>query len=58
MARRYGGAAFATGYSSGLSTPIYKRTADVAMTVVMFHADELGAKDAFDAAAILKRYGG
>jgi hypothetical protein len=40
LASGYGGAAFATSYSSGLSTPIYKRTADVAVTVVMFHADE------------------
>ena len=58
LATGYGGATFATGYSSGLSTPIYKHTADVAVTVVMFHADESGAKDAFDAAAVLKRYGG
>jgi hypothetical protein len=28
------------------------------VTVVMFHADEPGAKGAFDAAAVLKRYGG
>jgi hypothetical protein len=58
LASGYGGAAFASGYSSGLSTPVYKRTADVAVTVVMFHADEPGAKGAFDAAAVLKRYGG
>jgi hypothetical protein len=30
----------------------------VAVTVVMFHADEPGAKDAFDAAEVLKKYGG
>lgn len=36
LASGYGDAAFATSYSSGLSTPIYKRTADVAVTVVMF----------------------
>jgi hypothetical protein len=30
----------------------------VAVTVVMFHADEPEAKGAFDAAAILRRYGG
>ena len=58
FASGFGGTAYATGYSSGLSTPIYRRTDDVAVTVVMFHADEPGAKDAFDAAAVLKRYGG
>jgi hypothetical protein len=58
LATGYGGATFATGSASGLSTPIYKRTADVAVTVVMFHADEPEAKDAFDAGAVLKRYGG
>jgi hypothetical protein len=54
----YGYSAFATGSSNGFSTTIYRRTADVGVTVVMFHAKEPGAKNAFDAAAILKRYGG
>jgi hypothetical protein len=40
LATGHGGAAFATGYSSGLATPICRRTADVAATVVMFHADD------------------
>jgi hypothetical protein len=52
----FGNSAVATGYSSGFSTPIYARTADVGVTVVMFHADEPGAKDAFDAAEVLKKY--
>jgi hypothetical protein len=47
----------ATGFSSGFSTPLYARTADVAVTVVMFHANDPQAKNAFDAAAILKKYG-
>jgi hypothetical protein len=52
----FGNSAVATGYSSGVSTPIYGRTADIGVTVVMFHADEAGAKDAFDAAEVLKKY--
>jgi hypothetical protein len=52
----FGNSALATGYSSGFSTPIYRRTADVSVTVVMFHAGEPGAKDAFDAADVLKKY--
>jgi hypothetical protein len=30
----------------------------VGVTVIMFHADEPGAKGAFDAAEVLKKYGG
>ena len=41
----FGNSAVATGYSSGIpSTPIYRRTADVGVTVVMFHAGEPGAE--------------
>jgi hypothetical protein len=47
---------FATGTASGFSTPIYRRTADVGVTIVMFHAADPGAKDAFHAAEMLKRY--
>ena len=36
----FGNSALATGYSSGFSTPIYQRSADVGVTVVMFHAGE------------------
>jgi hypothetical protein len=57
-AASFGSSAFATGQASGFSTPIYGRTADVAVTVVMFHADDPGAKDSFDAAEVLKKYGG
>jgi hypothetical protein len=38
--------------ATGFSTPIYRHTADVGVTVVMFHADEPGAKGAFDAAEV------
>ena len=56
FATGYGNAAFASGYSSGFSTPIYRPTADVGVTVVMFHAGEAGAKGAFDAKAVLAKY--
>jgi hypothetical protein len=52
----FGNSALATGYSSGISTPIYRPTADVGVTVVMFHAGAPGARDAFDAAEVLKKY--
>src|SRR5208282_4870918 len=35
FATGYGNAAFVSGYSSGFSTPIYRPTADVGVTVVM-----------------------
>jgi hypothetical protein len=42
--------------SSAFATPIYHQTADVAVTVVMFHANDFGAKGAFNAADVLKKY--
>ena len=42
--------------SSAFATPIYHQTADVAVTVVMFHANDIGAKSAFNAADVLKKY--
>lgn len=56
VATGYGGVVAATGTSSGLSVPIRRRTADVGVTVIMFHAADPGAKDAFDAAEVLKKY--
>jgi len=41
---------------TGTSTPIMARTADVGVTVTMFHANEPGAKAAFNAAEVLKKY--
>ncbi len=52
----YGNASGASGFGSGFSTPIMKPTASVGVTVVMFHADEAGAKGAFDAKAVLAKY--
>jgi|SRR5271165_572641 len=56
FATGYGNAAYVTGYSSGFSTPIYRPTIDVGVTVVMFHAGDPGAKNAFDAAEVLRKY--
>jgi hypothetical protein len=56
VATGYGNSAFVTGSESGFSTPIYRPTADVGVTVVMFHADEPGAVGAFDAAEVLRKY--
>ena len=52
----YGYGAFGAGSYSGFSTPIYRPTADVGVTVVMFHANDPGAKGAFDAEKVLKKY--
>lgn len=51
----YGNNAYVNANASGVSTPIYRPTADVGVTVIMFHADEPGAKGAFDATEVLKR---
>jgi hypothetical protein len=56
IATGYGNNAFVSGSSSGFSTPIYARTADVGVTVIMFHANEPGAKGAFNAAEVLNPY--
>ncbi len=56
VATGFGNSVYATGSASGFSTPIYRRTADVGVTVVMFKATDAGAKDAFDAAEVLKKY--
>lgn len=50
-----GNTAYVNANASGFSTPIYRPTADVGVTVVMFRADEPAAKGAFDAAEVLKR---
>ncbi|HZS71058.1 MAG TPA: hypothetical protein VFA13_04425 [Candidatus Acidoferrum sp.] len=50
-----GNSAYVNANVSGFSTPIYRPTSDIGVTVVMFHAGEPGAKDAFDAAEVLRR---
>lgn len=39
--------------NSGFTAPLYAPTANIGMTVIMFHADEPGAVGAFDAAKVL-----
>lgn len=53
----YGNAFGATGYGSSFTTPVYAPTSEIGVTVVMFRANEPGAKGAFNAADILKKYG-
>ncbi len=44
-------------YGSGFSSPVYAPTSRVSVTVVMLNDGDPGAKDAWDAKAILKKYG-
>ena len=53
----YGNAFGATAYGSSFSTPMYAPTSEIGVTVVMFHANEPGAKSAFNAAQVLAKYG-
>jgi hypothetical protein len=47
------------GYSAFRLMPIYTFAFDeFGVTIVMFHVGDPGAYDAFDAAAVLKKYGG
>lgn len=45
-----------TANSFGTASVIRKRTASVGVTVIMFHADEPAARDAFLAEDVLKQY--
>lgn len=56
-ASAFGNASSASVYGSGFSTPIYRHTENVGVTVVMFHANEPGAKGAFVASQVLQQYG-
>ena len=53
FATGYGNSAFVTGSSTGFSTPIYRPTSDVGVTVIMFHDGEPGAAGTFDAKQVL-----
>ncbi len=53
----YGNTAYGTYSGSSFSTPMYAPTAQIGVTVVMFHANEAGAKGAFNAAEVLKKQG-
>jgi hypothetical protein len=47
----------ATACGSGFSTPTYAPTSEIGVTAVMSRANEPGAKGAFNAADVLKKYG-
>ena len=57
VATGYGNSVSVSGSGSGFATPIRRPTADVGVTVVMFHADEAGAKGAFNARDVMAKYG-
>ncbi|WP_181169640.1 hypothetical protein [Mesorhizobium sp. B2-4-4] len=52
-----GNSAYGTYSGTTISTPMYAPTANIGVTVVMFHANETGAQGAFDAADVLKKGG-
>lgn len=53
----YGNTAYGSYSGSSFSTPTYAPTAQVGVTVIMFRANEAGAKGAFDAADVLLKKG-
>ncbi|AYG73606.1 hypothetical protein [Rhizobium sp. CCGE532] len=53
----YGNTAYGTYSGSSFSTPMYAPTAQIGVTVIMFHANEAGAKGAFNAGEVLKKQG-
>jgi len=53
----YGNTAYGSYNANSFSSPMYAPTAQVGVTVTMFHADEAGAKGAFDAADVIKKNG-
>ena len=53
----FGNSAYGNWNSNSFSTPVYAPTAQVGVTVVMFRANEPGARGAFNAADVLKKQG-
>lgn len=53
----YGNTAYGSYTANSYSTPMYAPTAQIGVTVVMFHANEAGSKGAFDAAEVIKKNG-
>lgn len=51
----YGQSVVMNANASGFSTPLYRPTSDIGVTVVMFHANERGARGAFNAVEVLRR---
>jgi hypothetical protein len=56
-ATAFGNSAYGNWNSNSFSTPVYAPTAQVGVTVVMFRANEPGARGAFNAADVLKKQG-
>lgn len=52
-----GNSVYGTYSGTTISTPMYAPTANIGVTVVMFHANEPGAQGAFDATDVLKKGG-
>lgn len=53
----YGNAYGATASGSSFSTPVYARTKDISVSVVMYRRGDAAAKDAFDAKAVVAKLG-
>lgn len=51
----YGNSIYASGSANTFSTPNYRSTSNIGVTVVMFHASDPAAVGAFEAATILKK---
>lgn len=60
-ASRFGNSILINGSSTGnsqfVSTPIYRPTSNVGVTVIMLRKGDAGIEQAFDAATVLKQYG-
>ncbi|MEB2843816.1 hypothetical protein [Endobacterium cereale] len=53
----YGNSAYGSYSANSFSSPVYAPTAQVGVTVIMFQANEAGARGAFDAAEVIKKNG-
>lgn len=53
----YGNSAYGSYSANSFSSPVYAPTAQVGVTVIMFNANETGARGAFDAAEVIKKNG-
>lgn len=56
-ATAFGNTAYGTYSGTSYATPVYAPTANIGVTVIMFHAGDAGARGAWDAADVLKKGG-
>jgi hypothetical protein len=56
-ASTFGRSTYGTYSGTSYATPVYAPTANIGVTVVMFHTGEPGARGAWDAADVLKKGG-